>query len=254
MAFNFLRSSEVQAKSITTGAQPLTEEVFDQLPDIDLDRNVVIKADYEWSDQEFYNRFVKSVIARNIRYPTIHEVLNTQLTALNMIYSGVIPDETQHADILFYNFLTWSNAEGVPIFGDYYSVDEEADFMVFPKASQVVTDIYWSTKQPKKVQKHFVGTANDKITVAEAKEWYDYMWKDLSNENIIDEQRKKTEMVLILYTLKMMKLVNKDYVDVEKNIFDSITKLAHNLYGFDLKIRIPPPHYLNQIIKTALDS
>lgn len=254
MAFNFLKKSTETAKSIQTGAQPLSEDLFDNLPDVDLDRNVVIKADYEWSDQEFFDRFVTSVLERNIRPPGEEEYLNTQLTALNMIYSGTIPGETQHADVLFYNFLTWSDYLGNPIFVDYFSTNEDAAFIDFPPAVPITTEIYWSTKMPKKTQKAFSGTSNDKITVAEAKEWYTYMWKTLSSKDVVNKTRKTAEMVLMLYTLKMMQLVNKDYLDVEKNIFDSMTKLSHNLYGFDVQLRIPPPHYLNQIIKTALDS
>lgn len=88
-------------------SNPLSAANFEKIEGVNIAGTSTVISDYKWSDRQFKERFIDKVLEEKNAAPSSEEAMMMRVTALNMIYTGQVPDEMLYQDVVFFTLLSW---------------------------------------------------------------------------------------------------------------------------------------------------
>lgn len=247
MSFDLFKSKScVEASAV----EVLSAANFEKIENVNIAGTSTVISDYKWSDDQFKARFIDKVLAEGIEAPTPAAGVLMRVTALNMIYTGQVPDEMTYQEVVFYTLLSWVE-DNEYVFDEFLMGENPINLYPVTDPETATMQMVWAQHKNKKGKTTSYHGTNFKISHTEAEDWYKLMNAALTNDRHLEHE--SATRIIMLYMLKLLRLRQKEFDDIELHICDSMTKLATNLCGWTSKLPIPPPHQNLKTLKLALE-
>lgn len=194
---------------------------------------------YRWTDAQFKKHFI-DVLAKR-KCPTFSQSVESAKNLTNVI-CGLTSAYKHPEEAVIAVIINWQEDHG-SIFQDLFAGSDnhpyQSDQKAVVRAPSIKMEWQGQVGITGNVAKVSVRTSY-KATQASSEAFYKKMW-DLLMSDKMDQQLLGIH-VMQLYAAMLMRLVSKNWDDVDDHILDTITAHSNSQFDWDQSIPIPPPH------------
>lgn len=193
------------------------------------------KGAYNWSDKEFFDRFLKPILDSKFSAPTLEQRQGFACVFLEWyIHGGTTHTENHITSVIAYLLMSVQYEKddqlvytAAPFFG------EEKPLTSYPSVMVPGFNPSWINYTTRAVGKK-------SFTLNTVKEFYEELYAMIKQEKPIDAMRG-VNMAAYL-AASVLRMLTKDPEDVEEHIATKATRQCVGFFGWDEKKAVPPPH------------